>query len=81
MDAGRLRKLVSIRQQSTSHDTLNQSLSVWTQIANGQVWACVEPQSATEAYKQPLAIPLVPQPALPELRHAGQECLAAKQIG
>lgn len=51
MDAGRLRKLVSIRQQSTTRDTLNQSLSVWNQIPNGQVWACVEPQTAAESFK------------------------------
>ena len=30
---------------------------------------------------QPLAIPFVPQPALPKLRRTGQERLAARQIG
>lgn len=46
--AGKLDKRISIRAQTTSRNTLNQKLPVWTEITNGRVWAKVQPVSARE---------------------------------
>ncbi len=47
--AGKLDKRVSIKSQSTSRDALNQKVSTWNTITNGDVWAAVEPLSNRES--------------------------------
>lgn len=47
--AGKLDKRVSIKSQSTSRDSLNQKISTWNTITDGDIWAAVEPLSNRES--------------------------------
>jgi SPP1 family predicted phage head-tail adaptor len=49
MNAGKLDKRVSIQQQSTTRDELNQKVDTWSTLTNGAVWASVQPLRASEA--------------------------------
>lgn len=46
--AGRLDKIVSIKARTGTRNTLNQKLLTWSTIANGDVWASIEPVRSSE---------------------------------
>ncbi|MCA3068117.1 MAG: phage head closure protein [Rhodocyclaceae bacterium] len=49
LQSGKLDKRVSIQQQSSTRDDLNQKVDTWTTLNNGAVWASVQPLRASEA--------------------------------
>jgi SPP1 family predicted phage head-tail adaptor len=46
--AGKLDKRVRLMKQSETRNSLNQKINAWAEIANGTVWAAIEPLRSSE---------------------------------